>query len=77
MRLPRSSARRVLAALVLAPSTAFAVPVTLDFQGGTEVDPDPTAFADELYLEEGFAIRADGVYATREEQAEVYGFSPP
>lgn len=77
MRPSRSPVRAALAALALAPYAALAAPVTLDFRGGTEVDPDPTTFGDELYLEEGFAIRADGVYATSEAEAEVFGFSPP
>ena len=76
MLLSRRLAGGLLAALALAPSTALAVPVTLDFRGG-EVIPDPTAPGDVLYLEEGFAIRADGVYATDEEEAELFGFRPP
>ena len=63
-----------LCAVVLAvmPGTALAVPVTLDFQGGVNVDTDPEPFAgDEYYLEEGFEIRAAGYYASGEEEAEA------
>ena len=68
-----------LCAVILAamPSAAFAVPVTLDFQGGVNVDTDPEPFVgDEYYLEEGFEIRASGLYASGEEEAEALDLEP-
>ena len=72
MRLPTPLALAILLALALAPGTAVAVSVTLDFQGGVEIDPDPSRLGDEFYLEEGFAIRADGLYATNAAEAGRY-----
>lgn len=77
MRIPTLLAPAALLALALAPGIALAATVTLDFQGGVTVDPDPATFGDEVYVEEGFEIRARGVYATNEEEAEVLALRPP
>lgn len=77
MRIPTLLAPAALLALSLAPAVAPAATVTLDFQGGATVDPDPVAFGDEIYIKEGFEIRARGVYATNEEEAELLALRPP
>lgn len=66
----------LIAALIAAPGMAFAATVTLDFQGG--VERSDVAPGTQVYIEEGFEIRAPGgSYATNAEDAELYGFPTP
>lgn len=66
--------RLALAAVLAAPATALAAPVTLDFEGGEDLLLDPET-PRPVYVEEGFEITVEGNVYTPQE-AEAFDYDP-